>query len=422
MTTQSRPLLPDYSSAHALALNGIGSLHPRSAPLDAALDLILAEPIHADRDWPPFDRAAMDGFAVSLDDLIGGPAPRIIGDVHAGSAKQPFVARGRCCRIATGARVPTGTGAVIPHEITSIEGDSLRIRPDHGIKPGENIHRRARDCRAGTCIIPAGTRLGAHHLGLCAAFGCIRPNVVPRPRVVLLTTGNEVVPPSSASVLPHQIRNSNAPMLHSALASMGADVLRHVHLPDDEEVTVAEFEASLLCDTDLVITAGGVSAGTRDFIPVAMNRLGVACRLRGAAIQPGRPITVGRFCDTKRTRAVEVISLPGNPVSVLATAHLFAWPILRVLRGLTTDLPWRLAVLTSDTNPNASREAFRPAIHRGTGDSVEIPDWSGSGDLIHTVPTSGLVHLPAQSEPIVSGKSIRFLPWAWLACESQLRE
>ena len=181
------------------------------------------------------------------------------------------------------------------------------------------------------------TVLQSHHLGIAAAVGCASLRVVAKPHAAVLTSGDEVVPlETSMEVLqPHQIRNSNGTMAGELLRRFGAAPSMHRHLPDERDITIEAVRAAI-SGHDLLITIGGVSAGERDYFPPAFDACGVKRSLQGASIQPGRPIVVGIAPN-----ACVVIGLPGNPVSVLACACLFVWPIVRVMLGLPPDLPWR---------------------------------------------------------------------------------
>jgi molybdopterin molybdotransferase len=208
------------------------------------------------------------------------------------------------------------------------------------------------------------------------------------------------------SLRSYQIRNSNAVMLTALLERMGAEPGTVVHVPDDPDASHAALRDALQ-HHDLVITVGGVSAGDRDHFPRVMDQLGIIRTANGASIQPGKPIIVGYGTNTAHTI---VVGLPGNPVSALACACLFIWPILRSLVQTNDPLPWRSVTLAEEVKPNAHRQVFRPAIVQPDGSAV-VPSWAGSGDLTHTAPTHGLIELPRQSSHVCSGSVLRFLPW-----------
>jgi len=249
--------------------------------------------------------------------------------------------------------------------------------------------------------------LGPRHLGIAATVGADRIEVVRRPRVVLLTSGDEVVA-DGASVATHQIRNSNGPMITAMAQRIGGGPVQHKHVADDLQQTTNAVAAALT-GGDLMITVGGISAGERDHFPAALDAGDVTLSVHGAAIQPGRPVMVGRTAGGTVT-----LGLPGNPVSAMACMCLFGWPIIRGLLGLDTALPWRWVELAEPVKPNPRRRAFRPAIlvaAESNGERIRVPAWAGSGDLAHTAPTDGLLELPAQTGPVVAGTRLRFLPW-----------
>ena len=394
--------LPDYPDALRQGLAGIEMIRTtETVEPAAAAGRVLAAPIVADRDLPPFNRAQLDGYALRAGDLGRVDRFSVVGVIAAGRPGDVAVGPGQCVAIATGAPLPDDTDTVIGHE-DSDRGDPVSFTPDR-IELGNAVHRRGADGVQGDALVPAGTVLAARHLGIAAAVGATRLEVVRRPAAVILTSGDEVVGPGEP-VATHQIRNSNGPMITDLARRIGIGPIEHRHVADDRDETIAALGAAL-DSADLVITVGGISAGDRDYFPAALEAHGVVPALRGAAIQPGRPVLVGRS-----PAGTIVTGLPGNPVSVLACTCLFVWPIARVLLGLDPALPWRRVELTEPVTPNARRRAFRPAILLD-GNRVRVPAWAGSGDLAHTAPTDGLLELPVQPDPIAAGTMLRLLPW-----------
>lgn len=398
--------LPDYAAALEQALRSTRPLERiEEIPLSQADGRLLAAAIQADRDLPPFNRSQMDGYAIRHSDFSPKRPWIVAASVAAGMSADVNVPPGECAAIATGAPLPPGLDTVIPHE-WSDRGDRAG-RPVHftvdTVARGHAVHPRGADAKQGQTLLQSGTRLGPQHLGIIAAVGLKLVTVRARPRVAILTSGDEVVP-SGAAALPHQIRNSNAPMIASAARRMGGEVVLQSHVADDARAT-ADAVAAAMRTCDLLITVGGVSAGDRDFFPQALQTRGVAMTLHGAAIQPGKPVMVGRSAD-----GVVAVSLPGNPVSALACACLFAWPAIRVMSGLDPELPWRMVELAMEVKPNPHRRAFRPAALQADGRAF-VPKWAGSGDLVHTAATDGLLELPIQGEAAAAGLKLRFLPW-----------
>lgn len=398
--------LPDYDTALRLALTGIDAITGTEmvGPADSA-GRVLAAPIVADRDLPSFNRAQLDGYALRADDLGRVERFPVVASIAAGSPADVTVETGRCVKIATGAPVPDDVDTVIGHELSD-RGDPVRFTI-RCIDPGHAVHPRGADAVGGDTLVATGTILSAHHLGIAAAVGTDRVEVVRRPRVVLLTSGDEVVAAGSP-VATHQVRNSNGPMITTLIRRIGGEPIEHGHVADDPQETT-EAVAAALDRADLLITVGGISAGERDYFPAGLAANGVTLSVHGAAIQPGRPVMVGRTAGGTVT-----LGLPGNPVSALACTCLFGWPIIRRLLGIDAALPWRWVELAEGVRPNARRRAFRPANlveALSRGERVRVPAWAGSGDLAHTAPTDGLLELPAQPEPVVTGTKLRFLPW-----------
>jgi molybdopterin molybdotransferase len=394
--------LPDYAEALATVLAAVEALgQTETVQPHAASGRVLAETIDADRDLPPFDRAQMDGYALRAADLGRVEAFPVAATISAGQPADVGVPPGHCVAIATGAPLPADTDTVIPHE-QSDRGDPVRFTV-RSIEPGHAVHPCGADARADDTLVPAGTVLRAQHLGIAATVGKRELAVARRPRVTVLTSGDEVRP-VDAAIERHEIRNSNGPMVCELLRRIGAEPIACLHVADELELTTAAV-AGALGTSDLLVTVGGVSVGQRDHFPQAFAADGVSFALHGAAIQPGRPLLAGRAPS-----GAIVIGLPGNPVSALACTCLFCWPVVRAQLGIAPDLPWRQVALAEPVQPNPTRRAFRPAILTDDG-RVRVPAWAGSGDLAHTARTDGLVELPVQTQPVEAATSLRFLAW-----------
>ncbi len=406
----TRPL-PSYDEALREVLKHVSTLGDERVPLGGALDRVLSQDIVADRDQPPFDRSAMDGYAVRSGEVTADSSHKVVATIPAGAAPDPShdLSRG-VARIATGSSVPGAYDAVIPVEQAQEDQDGNHVRFSiEQVKPGACIHQRGADAKAGQVLIASGTMLGPRHVGIAASVGAVDIPVIRKPSVSLVTTGDEVRPPATPTdgLTPQQIRNSNGPMIDALLRGLGVELMDHVHVVDDEQATLAAAREAL-GKSDLVVTVGGISAGRRDFLPWAWGELGLDTIVKGVAIQPGKPVFVAQPKDEPGKL---VVGLPGNPVSVLATAHLFVWPVIRAMVGLPPALPWRRVWLSQETQPNPRREVFRSVRLIGdTRDQVEVIHWHGSGDLAHTSQADGFVRLPAQAEPLQPGTAVRFLP------------
>jgi molybdopterin molybdotransferase len=400
--------LPDYPQALNMALSGVQPLeYFETVDLRDGLLRVLVEPVTADRDLPPFNRAQMDGYALRAREFAANRSWRVAHVIAAGRSPGVRVPPGECVAIATGAALPDDVDAVIQHELSDRgdqRGGPVRFTIDK-VAQWNAVHRRGADAKAGDILIRPRTTLQPHHLGLAAAAGVTRLTVAARPRVAIITSGDEILAPetSSAHLMPHQIRNSNQVMVAALVERMAATTSFTQHVPDEPQAT-AHAVGEAITRADLLITIGGVSAGDRDHFPHAFAQLKVKTLLQGASIQPGRPIYVGRAPS-----GAIVVGLPGNPVSALACSCLFAWPIIRVMLGVDAALEWRDVELALPVKPNPARRAFRPAIL--SKDGAMVPNWAGSGDLAHTAKTQGLLELPVQPDPVIAGTRLRFLSW-----------
>jgi molybdopterin molybdotransferase len=395
--------LPDYDDALAEALRSVAPLESQAVALELCSGRVLAETVVTDRDLPPFNRAQMDGYALRAAEFEAGRDWPVVDTVPAGVSAAVDVPPGSCVAIATGAPLPPSVDTVIQHELSD-RANPVRFSVDT-IDAGHAVHPRGADASAGETVLEPGMCLAAHHIGIAMVTGRTTLDVHRRPRAALLTSGDEVIDETGGKVETHQVRNSNRLMVMELLTRFGAVAAMSRHLPDDRDVTIDAVGAAL-ADHDLVVTVGGVSAGERDHFPAAFETHDVRQRLQGAAIQPGKPVRVGGHGG-----GATVIALPGNPVSALACACIFIWPVVRTMLGLTAPLPWRPVTLTTAVKPNPRRRAFRPAVLDDATGAATVPPWAGSGDLAHTAPTRGLVELPVQNEPVPAGTTVRFLPW-----------
>lgn len=302
---------------------------PAEVPVLEALDLVLAEDIITAVDLPRFDNSSMDGYAVRLPDVATAAADHpvtlpVSADLPAGIGELPELVPGTAARIMTGAPVPAGTDAVVPVEWT--DGGAGTVTITRRPAPGQFVRLAGEDVRAGTTVLAAGTRVNPRQVALLAAVGCPTVRVHPAPRVVVLSTGSELVPPG-APLQPGRIYDSNGYGLVAAARELGA-VARHGGLVPDHEETLLAALRSALADADLIVTSGGVSAGAYDTVKAVLRRLGTV-RFEKVAMQPGMPQGLGVLGPGE----VPVLTLPGNPVSSMVSFELFVRPVLRKLAG-----------------------------------------------------------------------------------------
>ncbi len=346
----------------------------------------------------------MDGYAVFASEVKSGVNMRVVGEVAAGATFEGEHAPNTCVSIATGAPVPDCFDAVVQHELTDNGSDVVVFQCDD-IKRGKSIHKQGDDAKAGDVLVAKHLKLAPQHIGIAASVGEHEIQVLSKPKVIVITSGDEVIPPEEIP-LPHQIRNGNSAMVSATLTSMGCEVVETHHVVDDPEATDAVIAQSLDGRCDLVVTIGGISAGKRDFFPAAFANSVVKLVVKGANIQPGKPVIVG-----KHENAV-VLGLPGNPVSALACSCVFGWPIVRKLQGVPPELPWQKAPLATNVQPNPNRLCFRPC--QLVDGKIAIPTWQGSGDLIHTASTHGLVQLPSADTELQEGDVVSSLAFPWV--------
>jgi molybdenum cofactor synthesis domain-containing protein len=313
------------ADARAHVLERCRRLPAAELALRDAVGCVTAESVSSTELIPPFDNTAMDGFAVRATDTSGAPVElRIVGTLAAGSASERPVGSGEALRIMTGAPMPPGADAIVMVERTRVDDDGQLVEVQVEVESGNHVRRAGDDIRPGDEVIAAGTTLTPGHLGVLASLGRDRVSVVPRPRVGVFSTGDELVPPGEP-LAPGQIRDSNRLTLLALLDESGFDALDLGLVRDDEDaIAAAVGEGVLRCDA--VVTSGGVSMGDFDYVKVVLDRLG-AMQWMQVAIKPAKPLAFGVVDD------VPVFGLPGNPVSSMVSFELFARPALRQMAG-----------------------------------------------------------------------------------------
>jgi len=389
------------------ALAELAKLRPlgvERVPLSEALGRVLADPVHARSDWPPFETSAMDGYAVRAADAAsaGASLRERPGLVAAGDPPPPPIEPGEAVRVMTGAPLPGNTGAVVPVERAVREEG--RVRLDEAPAPGAHIRRRGESVAAGTRLLDAGRRLAASDVALAALAGADPVALFREPRVVIAVTGNEIVPVSEEPG-PGRLRDSNGPMLAALCRERGVSPVRIERRRDDPDSVAALF-ADASGGIDLLLTTGGVSAGDLDLLPAAAEGAGFELVFRGVSVRPGKPVVFGRRGETLW------LGLPGNPVSSAVTFHLFAREVLGRLRGEKHPAAPRLtARLARGVGPAGPRETYRDGSWRiEEGESVVEPIRSaGSHDLAAHARANVLVRLPAGSGPFAPGATVECL-------------
>lgn len=374
--------------------------------LHDAQDRILAGPVLARVDLPPFDNSAMDGYAVRAAELAGASptapvALTVQGESRAGGQPPAPLDPGSAMRIFTGAPLPAGADTVVMQEDTERDGETVRIMIDP--QQGRHVRARAGDLAAGTVCLERGTSLGPGELGLLAAQRHAQVSVVRRPRVAILSTGDELRDVSGPHD-PGTIVNSNAYALAAQVREAGGEPWVLPIIPDDLEAIVAAVEEGLRAD--LLISIGGVSVGEYDFVRTACERAGVTLSFWKVAIKPGKPLSFGLKGD------VPVVGLPGNPVSAMVTFEVFVRPGIRAM--LADPAPYRAAAQVrlgrAHTHKTGRTELVRATLQRGPdGLTVELHRRQGSGSLTSMVGVDALVVLPADQASFAEGEQLTAL-------------
>lgn len=336
-------------------------LPAETVDLSAALGRVLAEPIVAARDQPPFAASAMDGWAVRLAEAS---APlTVVGESAAGRAYGGTLKTGEAVRIFTGAPVPAGADTVVIQENARREGGSVVFETLPA--PGANIRPAGADFRAGDPLLAAGVRLDPWRLSLAAAAGRARLPVARPPRVAVLSTGEEIVP-AGAVPGPDQIFNSGGPALCALVATWGGAPLMLTPTGDDETAIAAAVRD---VDCDVIVTLGGASVGDHDLVKPALSALGMEQHVESVKLRPGKPTWFAVLADGRR-----VLGLPGNPASALVCAELFLRPLLAAMQGADADLPMMTAKLASALPANGPREHWmRAMLESRGGDLIAEP-------------------------------------------------
>ena len=376
-------------------------LPPQSTSLmPACLGLVLAEPIVADLDSPPFTKALMDGYAVRSSDLGETPIDlAVVDEITAGKTPQHVVGKLQAARIMTGAPLPQGADCVVAVEQTEVAGPERVRITQSAVRAGQHVMDRGLEMRAGQVVLEAGRRLRPQELGLLAAVGRTEVRLYPRPRVAILPTGDELVE-AVHKPGPGQIRNSNGPML-------AAQVLRAGGMPQSQGIARDNVESlreliSVGLEADILLLSGGVSAGKLDLVPGVLQELGVQAHFHKVRIKPGKPLFFGTQGSTL------IFGLPGNPVSSLICFELFVRPAIARLMGDLQAHPATItARLKSEHRLKSDRPTYHPAVltFEPSGPAVEPAPWFGSADLRGLANANAFVILPPGDEIFPAGQS-----------------
>ena len=379
-------------------------LAAESVPLDRALGRVLRAPVCAPEDQPPFDRSAMDGFAIRLDD----PATRfrLVDEIRAGDWKPRLLQLGECVRIATGGALPGDGLQVVMKEDAHVDGNQMETLRR---STERHIRFRGEDARQGQELVPVGAVLSPGALALLASVGHTQPLVTRLPRVLHVATGNEIVPPHQAPA--HgQVRDSNSTLVRAFLSQLGSQP-RQLRVAEDEAAAKSEAQSAMFADepVDLLLLSGGASVGEHDFTRRLLTDLGWSIQVSRTSTRPGKPLIVA-------TRgAALAFGLPGNPLAHFVCLNLYVRAALDAFSAHPTEPLFQRGVLAAELAAEANaRETYWPArCWRGDGVVMLTPlRWSSSGDLTSLATANALIRVFAGCGKLVSGAAVEFVPTA----------
>ena len=389
--------LTPFNEALALALEAAEPIEAtEELPLAEAVGRVAAAPVRAEADVPPFDRAAMDGYAVRAADTAEAPVTlNCLGRVFAGQETSVKVGPGSCLAVATGAPMPEGADAVVMVEYTEAEGEAVRV-----LKPvaaGRNAAPSGEDIRAGDVVVEAGVVLNPGRLGSLAAVGLAKVTVYARPRAVVIPTGLEIVPPGAGPLGPGQIYDINTTTLLAALGELGAAVSARPAV-DDELVALRETVEGCP-EADLIVLTGGSSVGERDLLADLFDEVGDLL-FHGIAVKPGKPTLMARRTGSRQL----LVGMPGYPTSCLANAYLLLGPMVARLARLpaprlrSIDLPLARAV-----PPGKGRlQVLTVTVHGGLAHHA----YKTSGAITSMSRADGYIEIPADSPGLEAGDPV----------------
>lgn len=427
------PALPSFDEAAVLvAVYAAKIARPRPAiervRLGQSLGRVLAAPLRADADQPPFARSTRDGFACRAAEASTHCLLAVAGSTRAGQTPSGSLPRGAVWEIMTGAPVPGGADAVIMlehveecdghvEEVGSASTRAIRLLPARKILKGENIVARAAQARKGDKLLPAGSMITASQIALAASCGSTMVDVFVRPRVAILSTGDELVPIGSTPG-PSQIRNSSSAMLAAMVSAVGGDPWI---LPIARD-TAKSLDAAIAraAAADLLLITGGVSAGKFDLVEPALIRAGARFHFTGVRIQPGKPLVFGEMprCPMGPNQGLNgakrccIFGLPGNPISSAVTFLLFAAPVVAALAGRISRGPnFALARLAEDVKTKTGLTRFLPAFCTFAGPTPEVAlvSWQGSGDLAAMARANCFLVVPEDADHLRAGSTVRIM-------------
>lgn len=386
-------------------------LETTRCPLEQAAGRVLAETIRAESDLPAFDNSSVDGFAVRAEDAGAVPVMLpVISDIPAGRAPDFRLQAGQAARIMTGAKLPAGADAVVMVEDTDFGQQAagtpapLRVLIQKAIRPGENVRKRGTDIRAGQEILPAGRVLRPQDIGMLAMLGIAQAPVYRRPRVAIVSSGDELLP-IDAPLEDGKIRDTNTYTLAALAAQTGCEVLRLGVAADRRKSVQAILDQAVESGADVIISSAGVSVGAFDFVKEVVEGAG-SLSFWKVNMRPGKPLAFGAY------KGIPFFGLPGNPVSAFVGFLVFARPALRQLGGLATAKQDTVRVVLAEAVESDGRESYlRAVVTRENGTSTaRLTGHQGSGNLFSLAQANALLIIPSGVKSCPLGTEVE----AWL--------
>ena len=385
--------------AQAQVLSTVCVLEPERVPLLMAAERVLAEAVNADRDIPPVTNAAMDGFALRSEDLAADPVIlRVVGEVGAGHEAQEAVGPGEAIRIMTGAPLPAGADTVVRFERTRMEDGWVVILDP--CAPGNNVRPAGEDVRKGQLVLGPGEVLRPQEIGMLAALGCLDVAVIRRPRVAILGTGDEVVPPNQVPG-PSQIRDANSYTVAAQVRRYGGVPLLLGVAHDEEELVRRGMREAIDREADFIITSGGVSVGDFDLVKQVMDAEG-QMHFWSLNMKPGRPMAFGEV------EGIPLLGLPGNPVAAMISTRLYARPALLKMQGYRgwSERTVRARLKEPIERKDGRRHYLRVRLREDDGYEARLTGDQGSGILNSLVQADGLAVIPEDARRLPAGSEV----------------
>jgi molybdopterin molybdotransferase len=388
-----------FKEAQQIIISQAHSFGKERINLNDAYNRVLAEQIKADRDYPPFDRSVMDGFAINKSDWDEGIREfSVVETIYAGKISKQIISKGECYKIMTGASVPPAVNIVIRREDVDEEMNKISVHPIE-LQPFQNIAKQGKDIKQASIVSDKNIRCTTPVIGLLASLGKSKFLVECLPKVSVITTGDEVVDIEDA-INPVQIRNANVYAIKALLKQWNIDPIHIEHVPDDIEklrsaITIAK-------DADIIIVSGGVSAGDADHVPGVLEKLGAEKIFHKVAIKPGKPLWFGKFSN-----GTIVFALPGNPLSCMVTFKLFIDLFLSCSFGLGE--PNVLSLPFNGTRKKiSSLDEFFPVKISGNPSVLELLSFNNSGDITAAIHADGVALHPKDMLEISAGAVLDF--------------